>query len=1130
MPPLTSFVAKTVTAAICALLVIVLATGSGSAQDAKPLKGVALAIGEQAYESLPPLPTSERDARAIGELLTRLGLATDIAANGKAQALRRSVDSFIDKAGSADVALLYYSGHAIEAGGVTYLLPTDTDLNSLEAADQNLISLQSVLDRLRQKTKTIILLVDANRSTSFPKYAVVRRDANSASEPISSSGLGAPVVETSATPDATGQVISFAADPRQAALEAPSGDSSPYAAALLKHLGASRELDFSQVMAMVTEEVYLATETRQRPWTSGGLKRVLNFGGPADAAAETGDEAALTQARRDLLLSITATPPDIRRAVENLARDQSLPLDPLYGMLKELNVDMSVGIDKIDDQLRASAETLKKILSERVVSQRKDPQLAELAGLADQAQAQGAIALAMRNRAKAGGRADDLVRVVDQRPNATTADRVELASIFGDYGDTAVLALDFLRAAEQYRKALGQVEGRSAVWAIVYRMNEADALANYGRYKPDDGATKAAISLYQSVVNDSAKGKNPVAWAAAQNNLGNALQLLAERTGNQQLATDAVAAFEATLTQWTHERFPVEWATTQNSLGGALRSLGEAESGVDKLTKAVAAYEAALTELKREQLPREWAKAQYGLGIALRLIGERQNDQAKLEQSLSTLETALGVTKRERDPLGWGTLQYNRANALQSLGRLGKAPQKMQEAIATYETALTELTRERVPQQWALIQNSLGAALQASGEAENDTELLKKAAAAYELALTVSTRQRVPLEWAAIQNNLGGLLQTIGERENSPETLLKAVSAYGAALSERTRSRVPREWAATQAKLGILFQVLGQRTKNTGYFASAVAAYESALIEWTRDKAPLDWATAQNGIGSALAALAGQETDTGNLTRAISAYRAALQVRTRDRSPQGWAETQNGLGDAFLAMGTREPGTRPLNNAINAYEAALSVWKKEDMPQQWATTQHNLGLALQKVADRKKGNDPLLRAVNAYQKALAVRTRESSPVEWAMTQSNLGAVLRLLAERERSNSRMTKAAAALEAALTVLTREQQPTDWATTQLNLGVAQYSIGKRKGDTAILESGKRAVQAAWDVYRSTGTTQYDESFTKSLKGFDDALAALAPKVPEPPAQENPSTPPQEGVEGPPEALPAEQIPQPQ
>src|SRR5262245_2667572 len=121
MHPLASFVVKTVTAAFCALMVAVFVSLPGMAQDAKPLKDVALVIAAEPYATLPAWPTPARHARAMGELLAKLGMTADIATNSKAQDLRRSVDSFIDKAQGADVALLYYSGHAIEAGGTDYL-------------------------------------------------------------------------------------------------------------------------------------------------------------------------------------------------------------------------------------------------------------------------------------------------------------------------------------------------------------------------------------------------------------------------------------------------------------------------------------------------------------------------------------------------------------------------------------------------------------------------------------------------------------------------------------------------------------------------------------------------------------------------------------------------------------------------------------------------------------------------------------------------------------------------------------------------------------------------------------------------------------------------------------------------
>jgi tetratricopeptide (TPR) repeat protein len=468
-------------------------------------------------------------------------------------------------------------------------------------------------------------------------------------------------------------VIGFAAEPRQVAAEGTQGNSSPYGAALVTHLKALPQYEFDQIMTMVGEEVALATQGQQQPWTSASLKRALNFGGQAEAPAS--DDARLSEERHKLLLAIAAAPPETRLAVENLGREQALPLDPLFGMLQQMHPDMAAGPEERDEQLRAGAETLKSLLAERSAPLRKDPEVVRLSGLADEALRQGAIDLAIRYRAMAAGRANDLDDTLDKRgPAVPVADRVELASVFGDYGDTVSLSFDYRRAAEQYRKALEQIGGRSPIWGIVYGMSEADALARYGRYKGDDNATRSAAAIYQSVVSDAGQGKNPVAWADAQSKLGGTLQVLASRTGNRDYAVNSVAAYQAALTQWTREQFPLEWAMAQNNLAGALRSLGENETGTESLGKAVTAFQAALTELRRDRTPREWAKAQYGLGIALRVLGERKNDAGALTGSLAALEAALGESKRERDPMGWGIIQYNMANAQQSLGRIERNP------------------------------------------------------------------------------------------------------------------------------------------------------------------------------------------------------------------------------------------------------------------------------------------------------------------------------------------------------------------------------------------------------------------------------------------------------------------------
>src|SRR5689334_5066457 len=78
------------------------------------------------------------------DLLARLGFETDIAADENFRKLHRTVDCFIEDAEGADVALIYCSGHAIEAGDVNYLVPVDADLSGLDAADKSLVSLQNI--------------------------------------------------------------------------------------------------------------------------------------------------------------------------------------------------------------------------------------------------------------------------------------------------------------------------------------------------------------------------------------------------------------------------------------------------------------------------------------------------------------------------------------------------------------------------------------------------------------------------------------------------------------------------------------------------------------------------------------------------------------------------------------------------------------------------------------------------------------------------------------------------------------------------------------------------------------------------------------------------------------------------
>ncbi|MCO5056373.1 MAG: caspase family protein [Rhizobiaceae bacterium] len=483
----------------CAVLLVAFTAGSPvRGEPAKELRGVALVIGQSAYEHLAPLANPAGDARAIEDLLARLGFETTVVSDRDARQLLRALDNFVEDAEGADVAVIYYAGHGIEAGGENWLVPVDADISALDAAGGRLVPVSGVIEELGKTVAITVVLLDACRDNPFPSGATLKVSADAPPVPIASTGLAmadtrgaARLVPATPATDSLGTVIGFAAEPGKPALDGPGGEHSPYAAALLKHLSAGG-VSFSDLMTMVTEEVYLATGTQQRPWTNASLRRLLYFGGvPED---DDGDDALIRDARRSLLMTIAATPQPTRNFLETLAARDKLPLDQLYGMLEQLDVDISAGPDELDEQLRTGAENLKKFIAEKVAPVRTDPELIRLAGLAERAQAEGAIGLAAQYRAKASARADELAETLDRREADLKADRLQIAATYAEHAETAVLAFDYRTAAAEYAKAYEQVAKWDDKLATEYKFREADALRDFGEIQRGQRSPEKAIA------------------------------------------------------------------------------------------------------------------------------------------------------------------------------------------------------------------------------------------------------------------------------------------------------------------------------------------------------------------------------------------------------------------------------------------------------------------------------------------------------------------------------------------------------------------------------------------------------------------------------------------------------------
>ena len=943
--------------AVCLLASTIAGIAPTLSETQKPLKGVALVIGQSDYEHLDPLANPENDAREIEELLDDLGFETDIRSDRTAKKLRRDIDSFVEDADGADVAFVYYSGHGIEAGAENYLVPIDADLDALESAEKAMVPLSGILERLRTRAKITILLIDACRTNPFPEGALLKTSQVPEGVPITGSGLGAPKGAFAATGTADesslGVVIGFAAEPGRAALDGTPETSSPYAAALIKHLPA-RGVTFGDVMTMVTEEVYLKTKTWQRPWTNASLRRLLYFG---DNPEEPGsDSARIKGARRNLLLTISTTPHATRSFVETLAAEDNLPLDALYGMLKELKVDTTAGPGELETQLRVGARNLKRFLEERTPSVRKDADLIRLASLADEAQTEGALALAKEFRELASARADELAEILDQREEDLKADRLELAETYAEHAQTASLAFDYLTAAEKYEAAFEQVERWDDTLARRYRFWQAGAYSDHGFMKGDNSALEKAIDIYRDVERRVDKATEPQRWALLQNNIGYAFWRLGARESGPEKLKQAVAAYEAALKIPLRDEEPHFWATLQNNLANALQVLADRESGNETLERAIVAYRAALEVRTRKDAPHAWAMTQNDMGNALWTLGLREDGTVKLKQAAAAFEAALEVRNRKDDALSW-----------------------------------------------AETQNNLGNTLQMIGERELDFATMRRAAAAYEAALEVLTRDLVPLQWATNLNNLAAVLANLGAVDLDGDKLRRSIEILKQALEERTRERVPLDWAMSHVNLGNSYQFLGVLEANPDHHQDAATSFEEALKEFTRERTPRQWATAQSNLGHALNSLGTSRGDVDMLRRSAAAYQAALRVFTKEHVRADWINLQNSLGTVLTIVGQQESGTENAARAAQAFEALLGELNRDQETYDWATTQNNLGYALSMVGERTRDAETLLRAIGHYEAALTEQTGEKLAAERSRTQFNMGSALLLAGLHKRDS-------------------------------------------------------------------------------------------------------------------------------
>ncbi|SIO40889.1 Tetratricopeptide repeat-containing protein [Bradyrhizobium erythrophlei] len=219
---------------------------------------IALIVGNSRYQSVPELPNPAGDASLIARTLKAVGfndvrVETDLSRD----ALNRVLLEFSRAAASADWAMIYYSGHGIEVGGLDYLIPVDAKLQTDRDVDFETVPLALAISSVDPAKRLRMVIMDACRSNPF--LTQMKRT-------IATRSLGRGLAAVEPEP---GSLVIFSAKNGETALDGE-GANSPFAIALANRLG-TPGLEVRRLFDLVRDDVITATGRHQQPFAYGSL-------------------------------------------------------------------------------------------------------------------------------------------------------------------------------------------------------------------------------------------------------------------------------------------------------------------------------------------------------------------------------------------------------------------------------------------------------------------------------------------------------------------------------------------------------------------------------------------------------------------------------------------------------------------------------------------------------------------------------------------------------------------------------------------------------------------------------------------------------------------------------------------
>ena len=239
---------------------------TAATSNAAPSRKLALVVGNSQYSDPQwgVLPNTVNDVRLVSAALRSIGFDVSENADLSREGMITAYSEFEAKANGADIALVYYAGHAVQVAGENILMPVDAKVGALTAMRDRGLNADSFRESMSGANLRMLVL-DSCRDNPYSSRSgnqfVVTRGA--------STGGGLASMRANDGRGRKGSVVLFSTAAGEQALDG-AGENSPFAQAFAKHVVVPG-VPLQDFIIDVQKEVMMTTQNLQQPFSDSSL-------------------------------------------------------------------------------------------------------------------------------------------------------------------------------------------------------------------------------------------------------------------------------------------------------------------------------------------------------------------------------------------------------------------------------------------------------------------------------------------------------------------------------------------------------------------------------------------------------------------------------------------------------------------------------------------------------------------------------------------------------------------------------------------------------------------------------------------------------------------------------------------